>query len=135
MKKILIKLVLLVGACTNVQVEKQEPTPVKNIIEVSKAEYQLTNIFPGQGLTLGFDEQGRIFGYSGLNRFFGKAEIIDGNIKVLTLASTRMGGSREALIREDQYLKLLESMKTIQIDKGQLILSNEKGEKLIYIGE
>lgn len=135
MKKILILLVLLVGACTNVQVEKQEPTPVKNIIEVSKAEYQLTNIFLGQGLTLGFDEQGRIFGYSGLNRFFGKAEIIDGNIKVLTLASTRMGGSREALIREDQYLKLLESMKTIQIDKGQLILSNEKGEKLIYIGE
>lgn len=29
----------------------------------------LINIFPGQGLTVGFDEAGRIFGYSGLNRF------------------------------------------------------------------
>lgn len=137
MKKVLILLsmLMLVGACTNVKVEEKKPILIKNVVEVSNVEYQLANIFPNQGLTLGFDEQGRIFGYSGLNRFFGKAEIIDGNIKVLALASTRMGGAREALVREDQYLRLLESMTAIKKENGQLILSNEKGEQLIYTGE
>lgn len=51
------------------------------------------------------------------------------------LASTRMGGSREALIREDQYLTLLKSMTTITKKENNLILSNEKGEQLIFQGK
>lgn len=47
-------------------------------------------------------------------------------------ASTRMGGSREALIREDQYLTLFKSMTTTTKKKNSLILSNEKGETTYF---
>ena len=132
MKKLLILLsmVILVGACTNVQ--PQGPVLVTNVAEVSEKEYELENLFTGEGLTLGFDKEGRIFGYSGLNRYFGKVEIDGGNIKVLALASTKMGGTREALVREDQYLSLLHSVTKIQEEKGKLILSNDRLEQLIF---
>lgn len=134
MKKFLSLVAILVtlGACTNIQEKKVLPEPVMTINEVANVEYQLENIFPNQGLTLGFDNENRIFGYSGLNRFFGKTEIENGNIKVDPLASTRMGGAKEALIREDQYLSLLKSMTKIQIENGKLILTNDKGEQLIF---
>ena len=138
MKKIVILMVMmisLVGCCTLQENRSNSPQIVGNVAEVSNIEYNLTNIFPGQGLTVGFDEAGRIFGYSGLNRFFGKAEISNGNIKVDPLASTKMGGSREALIREDQYLTLLKSMTKINKKGKELILSNEKGEQLIFLGK
>lgn len=138
MKKIVILMVMmisLVGCCTLQENRNNSPKIVNKVAEVANIEYNLTNIFPGQGLTVGFDEAGRIFGYSGLNRFFGKAEISNGNIKVDPLASTRMGGSREALIREDQYLTLLKSMTKINKKGKELILSNEKGEQLIFLGK
>ncbi len=138
MKKIVILMTMIVSliGCSNLQEsQKNSPQGVSSVVEVIDVEYTLTNIFPGQGLTVGFDEAGRIFGYSGLNRFFGKAEIKDGTIKVEPLASTRMGGAREALIREDQYLTLLKSMTQITKKGNQLILSNEKGEQLIFVGK
>ena len=110
MKKIAILMTMIISlvGCSNLQEKpKDVPQNVSSSLEISNVEYTLINIFPGQGLTVGFDEAGRIFGYSGLNRFFGKVEIKDGKMVVDPLASTRMGGSREALIREDQYLTLL----------------------------
>jgi heat shock protein HslJ len=136
MKKTLIfvTVILAMIGCTNLQSSKQNyPQYVNSIIEISNKEYELINIFSNQGLTLGFDEQGRIFGYSGLNRFFGKVQIKNGVMEVEALASTRMGGSREALIREDQYLSLLKSMTKVEQKNGELVLSNEKGEQLIFI--
>ncbi|WP_291256824.1 META domain-containing protein [Fusobacterium sp.] len=132
MKKaiILLSMIVLVGACTNIQ--PQGPVQVDSVKEIVEKEYELVNLFPGQGLTVGFDEEGRIFGYSGLNRFFGKVEISNGNIVVTDLASTRMGGPKEDLIREDQYLSLLKGMKKIEQENGQLVLTNEKEEKLIF---
>lgn len=134
MKKFFIVLSTLffISACTNLQKNETQTQPVLEVSEVANTEYELTNIFPNQGLTLGFDNQNRIFGYSGLNRFFGKANIENGSIKIEQLASTRMGGGRDALIREDQYLNLLRSMTTIQKENNQLILSNYNGEKLIF---
>lgn len=138
MKKIVILMTMVISliGCSNLQEsQKNSPQGVSSVVEVIDVEYTLTNIFPGQGLTVGFDEAGRIFGYSGLNRFFGKAEIKDGVITVEPLASTRMGGSREDLIREDQYLTLLKSMTKIEKKGKELILSNEKGEQLIFVGK
>lgn len=135
MKKIAILMTIVISllGCTNLQEKKQDPSQnVNTVLEVANVGYNLVNIFPNQGLTVGFDEAGRIFGYSGLNRFFGKAEIRDGGIKIDPLASTRMGGAREALIREDQYLSLLKSMTKITMENNQLILTNENGEQLIF---
>lgn len=138
MKKIAILMTMIISlvGCSNLQEKpKDVPQNVSSSLEISNVEYTLINIFPGQGLTVGFDEAGRIFGYSGLNIFFGKVEIKDGKMVVDPLASTRMGGSREALIREDQYLTLLKSMTTITKKENSLILSNEKGEQLIFQGK
>ena len=138
MKKIVILITMIVSliGCSNLQEnQKNSPQAVSSVVEIMGIEYTLTNIFPGQGLTVGFDEAGRIFGYSGLNRFFGEVKIKDGAIKVERLASTRMGGSREALIREDQYLTLLKNMTQINKKENELILSNENGEQLIFIGK
>lgn len=130
---ILITMVISLVGCTTLQETKvNSPQVVANVTEVTNIEYNLINIFPGQGLTVGFDDAGRIFGYSGLNRYFGKADIKDGRIVVDPLASTKMGGSREALIREDQFLTLLKSMTKISKTEDKLILTNTKGEQLIF---
>lgn len=130
---ILITMVISLMGCTTLQETKVDsPQVVANVTEVTNIEYNLINIFPGQGLTVGFDDAGRIFGYSGLNRYFGKADIKDGRIVVDPLASTKMGGSREALIREDQFLTLLKSMTKISKTGDKLILTNTKGEQLIF---
>lgn len=130
---ILITMVISLVGCTTLQETKVDsPQVVANVTEVTNIEYNLINIFPGQGLTVGFDDAGRIFGYSGLNRYFGKADIKDGRIVVDPLASTKMGGAREALIREDQFLTLLKSMTKISKTGDKLILTNTKGEQLIF---
>ncbi|MBR8701340.1 hypothetical protein IX317_001227 [Fusobacterium sp. DD29] len=135
MKKILIlaSMVFLFASCTELQVasKKQEPKSV-TLAEIDKNDYVLTNLYPEKGMTLGFDAQGRIFGYSGLNRFFGKATVFNGNIKIENLATTRMSGPRDAMIAEAQYLAMLNDMTKISFDKDKLVLSNEKGEILIY---
>ena len=91
-----------------------------------------TNIFPEANLTLGFDNEGRIFGFSGINRYFGKADINNGAIVVEPLATTKMAGPQDRMIIEDQYLTILKSAKTIEIKNDSLILTNERGETLIF---
>ena len=135
MKKVIILITMmisLVGCATLQETKVDSPQAVESVVEVTNIEYNLINIFPGQGLTVGFDDAGRIFGYSGLNRYFGKADIKDGRIVVDPLAPTKMGGSREALIREDQFLTLLKSMTKISKTGDKLILTNTKGEQLIF---
>ena len=134
MKNILmvIPFVFLLGACTNVSsVPKSQPQMVQ-LVDVTSNDYVLTNMYQGQGLTLGFDNDGRVFGYSGLNRFFGKADVRNGHLKIEQIGSTKMGGPQEALIREAQYMTMLENMTNIELKNDKLILSNDAGEILIF---
>lgn len=138
MKKILflVSILLVIGACTDLETRAQrEAGQVVSLQQISKKDYVLTNVFPNKGLTLGFDTEGRIFGYSGLNRFFGKAKIVGDTIKIEKLASTKMSGAQDAWIRENEYLTLLNSMTKIVMKKNVLILSNEKGETLEFVPE
>ena len=135
MKKFFIFLaaaVMLTG-CTAGPRRDADLTPETVSIEtVADKEYVLTNQFVGENLTLGFDKEGRIFGFAGINRFFGKATIVNGTITIDALGTTRMAGPREKMIIEDQYLTLLKSAKTISIEKDALILTNEREESLIF---
>lgn len=135
MKKFLIFLTaaLMLTGCTSTSRKDVDLTPPLVSIEtVADKEYILTNHFPEDNLTLGFDKEGRIFGFSGINRFFGKAVVVDGTITVGPLATTRMGGPREKMIVEDQYLTLLKSAKTIVVEGDTLILTNDREENLIF---
>lgn len=134
MKKVFIFLtaVVFLAGCSSTPKKSNVPTPVASIQVVSEGEYILTNLFPEANLTLGFDEEGRIFGFSGINRYFGKVDINNGTILVEPLATTRMAGPKEKMIIEDQYLTILKSTKTIEIKNDSLILTNERGETLIF---
>lgn len=135
MKKFFIFLTaaIVLTGCTSTPRRDIDLTPAVVTIEaVAGNEYVLTNRFAENNLTLGFDKEGRIFGFAGINRFFGKATITDGTIVVDALATTRMAGPRELMIVEDQYLTLLKSAKTITIEGNTLILTNEKEENLIF---
>lgn len=135
MKKFFIFLTaaIVLTGCTSTPRRDIDLTPAVVTIEaVAGNEYVLTNRFAENNLTLGFDKEGRIFGFAGINRFFGKATIADGTIVVDALATTRMAGPRELMIVEDQYLTLLKSAKTITIEGNTLILTNEKEENLIF---
>lgn len=138
MKKILflVSILLVIGACTDIETrEQREAGQIVSLQQISKKDYVLTNIFPNQGLTLGFDTEGRIFGYSGINRFFGKVKIVGDTFKNEKLATTKMSGPQEAWIRENEYLTMLDSMTKIVMKKNILILSNEKGETLEFAPE
>lgn len=134
MKNILmvIPFVFLLGACTNVNSVPKSQHQMVQLADVTSNDYVLTNMYQGQGLTLGFDNAGRVFGYSGLNRFFGKADVRNGHLKIEQLASTKMGGPHEAMIREAQYMSMLGNMTNIEVKNEKLILSNDAGEILIF---
>ncbi|BBA51756.1 hypothetical protein FV113G1_21060 [Fusobacterium varium] len=134
MKKIFIflaTLILLVG-CSSAPVKVEVPVEV-SLENVAGNEYVLTNLFVENNLTIGFDKEGRIFGFAGINRFFGKADIDNGTINIGALATTRMAGPRDKMIVEDQYLTLLKNAKTIKKDGYKLILTNAKEEEMIFI--
>lgn len=134
MKKIFIFLatLMLLAGCSSTLVKVEVPLEV-SLENVAGNEYVLTNLFAENNLTIGFDKDGRIFGFAGINRFFGKADINDGNINIGALATTRMGGPRDKMIVEDQYLTLLKSAKTIKKDGNNLILTNDKADEMIFI--
>lgn len=136
MKKILIIIpfLLMIGGCNNL--ENREVLNIPKFLtlkDVSKSDYVLTNIFPNQDVTLGFNENGRIFGYSGMNRYFGKAQINGNNINIEVIGTTRMSGTDAQLITETVYLDLLKTMKEIELKDNKLILMNDKGETLEFI--
>lgn len=128
----MIPFLLMVGACNNLEPQVEVPKVI-SIKDVSKEDYVLVNKFQTKGLTLGFDSEGRVFGYSGLNRYFGKVVIDGDNIKIDPLATTRMAGSEEEFITENVYLTLLMSMNKIDLQGDKLILTNEKGETLEFL--
>lgn len=134
MKKIFIFLatLMLLAGCSSTPVKVEVPVEV-SLENVAGNEYVLTNLFVENNLTIGFDKDGRIFGFAGINRFFGKADINDGNINIGALATTRMGGPRDKMIVEDQYLTLLKNAKTIKKNGNNLILTNDKAEEMIFI--
>ena len=134
MKKIFIFLatLMLLAGCSSTPVKVEVPVEV-SLENVAGNEYVLTNLFAENNLTIGFDKDGRIFGFAGINRFFGKADINVGNINIGALATTRMGGPRDKMIVEDQYLTLLKSAKTIKKDGNNLILTNDKADEMIFI--
>lgn len=134
MKKIFIFLatLMLLAGCSSTPVKVEVPVEV-SLENVAGNEYVLTNLFVENNLTIGFDKDGRIFGFAGINRFFGKADINDGNINIGALATTRMGGPRDKMIVEDQYLTLLKNAKIIKKNGNNLILTNDKAEEMIFI--
>ncbi len=83
-------------------------------------------------ITLSFNENG-INGNSGINNYFGDYEIVNNNIKVGPLGSTRMAGPENLMKVEREFLELLGNSKKVKLsDQKTLILTTDKGKTLIF---
>lgn len=101
--------------------------------ELQGKEFKMTSPHTGVGITLGFDIRGRVYGSTGLNRFWGEAQIQNGKVKFDKLESTAHNkGSQEQRITEVKYLTVLKDINSVVLKGEELILSTPFDEKLIF---
>lgn len=135
MKKILVMvgILMMLGACNSANTYHTTRTDkIVRIEDVSNTDYLLTTVFPNKGITLGFNTDKRVFGYTGLNRYFGKVAINGDFIVMDSISTTKMSGTQDQFITENLYLTMLKSMRKIEVKNGKIILSNPKGETLEF---
>ncbi|NME35492.1 META domain-containing protein [Fusobacterium sp. FSA-380-WT-3A] len=127
MKKIFLGLLFLLSlmGCTNSMIGKNENLVGKQyalVQQVEAKDYQIT---------LNFAEN-NFFGFAGVNNYFGKYEIQDKKITFGAIGRTMMAGPQEIMKVEDDFLSKIEKAVSYEISKEGLILTTDKGEKLIF---
>lgn len=116
------------------KVKEVNTVVISSYEEVLGREYQMTAPFTGN-LTLGFDVRGRIYGSTGLNRFWGEAGVQNGKIKISDVYTTENKGVQEQRILQVKYLTLLKDAESIHLEgvEGEtLVLTTPFQEKLIF---
>lgn len=136
-KKWMIIMVLLFSLCSihsiaAKPVKEVEKTVVLSYQELLGREYKMISPFGGNKITLGFDIRNRIYGYTGLNRFWGQAQLENGKLKVGEVFTTEHKGVQEQRILQVKYLTLLKDSDSIYFEGENLVLSTPFQEKLIF---
>lgn len=91
---------------------------------IAGRDYSLTAKLP----TIQIDQEGKVSGFSSVNRYFGKMDIDDrGSITWSPLGSTRMAGPEDLMQQEDAFLKALAKTTQGQRKEKHLILQNKEG--------
>lgn len=72
-------------------------------------------------ITLGFSED-RVYGFTGVNRYFGLYKLIDNKLIIDTIGSTKMAGSNSEIIEEVKFLTLIKDNKKVTLKDNYLIL-------------
>lgn len=135
MKKSLIILTLagaLLGGCTALEKTSETAEKVNNVTQtaqtmlninsISGVEYTLEN----SDITITFDNT-KIYGFSGVNRYFGTVKVQGNNITIENVASTMMAGPQNKMEEESNYLKALAEMTSMTIgDKTITLTGNGK---------
>ena len=75
--------------------------------------------------TLGFDEEGRVSGSAGCNRFFGTLSLEGDRVSVGPLGSTRMMCAPPVMEQEQRYFQALEGARRLE----------RRGDVLLFYGE
>lgn len=102
-----------------------------DIKKIEKQEFQLANKYEDIGMTIAF-EDGRIYGFSGINRYFGTASINDKKIEILNVASTMMAGPEDRMNAEQGFLRLLNDANTIEMKEEAVVITTNGNEQLIF---
>jgi len=88
----------------------------------------------GKPPSLHIAEDGRVSGFSGVNRFAGTTEIAalrEGKLALTPLAVTRMAGPPAAMDLENRFLTALEQARSFRIDGDALRLAAVDGKDLL----
>lgn len=79
---------------------------------------------------------GKLFGFAGVNRFFGAYEAAPGGtIEIGAVGSTRMAGAPDLMNFEDTFLKWLGSASRYSVESGKVTLLTRFGTMELVAGE
>ena len=115
-------LLILAGGCRQKQSEvKLTDHPWRlTALNVDKKDV----VLPKDTITVEFDTTGRVAGFSGCNRYFGKySSASDKNLNIEVVGSTM--AMCPDIETEDQFIRVLDNSTTFSIEKGVLTVSDE----------
>lgn len=107
-------------------------------------EWQLSSYSDGNAVvsgqdintvTLKFDHNGNLAGFSGVNTYFGSYKLVGTIISIGPLASTKMAGPEPLMALETVYLNLLESVTGVILTCDSLSLTDKDGKVVLVFGK
>ena len=147
MKKFLILGLVTVAltACTDVQVpfmssaktesssSTSSSTPVFASLkeQLNGREFMIVTDGYNKQVSIGFKGD-RVYGFSGINRYFGNYQISGGKFVFDDFGLTQMAGSEEEMTKELQFLDLLRKNKSIKLSGDTLTLVSTEGIELVF---
>ena len=145
MKKFLILGIVAVAltACTDVKVPfmssaKTESSSSSSTSVFASLKEQLNGreffiVTDGYNKKASIGFQGdRVYGFSGINRYFGDYQVSGGKLVFGEFGLTRMGGSQDEMTKELQFLDLLKKNKSVKLSGGTLTLISTEGIELVF---
>ena len=145
MKKFLILGIVAVAltACTDVKVPfmssaKTESSSSSSTSVFASLKEQLNGreffiVTDGYNKKTSIGFQGdRVYGFSGINRYFGDYQVSGGKLVFGEFGLTRMGGSQDEMTKELQFLDLLKNNKSVKLSGGTLTLISNEGIELVF---
>lgn len=145
MKKFLILGIVAVAltACTDVKVPfmssaKTESSSSSSTSIFASLKEQLNGreffiVTDGYNKKASIGFQGdRVYGFSGINRYFGDYQVSGGKLVFGEFGLTRMGGSQDEMTKELQFLDLLKNNKSVKLSGGALTLISNEGIELVF---
>ena len=145
MKKFLILGIVAVAltACTDVKVPfmssaKTESSSSSSTSVFASLKEQLNGreffiVTDGYNKKASIGFQGdRVYGFSGINRYFGNYQISGGKFIFSDFGLTQMAGSEEEMTKELQFLDLLKNNKSVKLSGGTLTLISNEGIELVF---
>ena len=145
MKKFLILGITAVAltACTDVNVpfmssaktesSTSSSTPVFASLkeQLNGREFVIVTEGFNKKASIGFQGD-RVYGFSGINRYFGDYQVSGGKLVFGEFGLTRMGGSQDEMTKELQFLDLLKNNKSVKLSGGTLTLISNEGIELVF---
>ena len=145
MKKFLILGIVAVAltACTDVKVPfmssaKTESSSSSSTSVFASLKEQLNGreffiVTDGYNKKASIGFQGdRVYGFSGINRYFGDYQVSGGKLVFGEFGLTRMGGSQDEMTKELQFFDLLKNNKSVKLSGGTLTLISNEGIELVF---
>ena len=146
MKKFLILGLVTVAltACTDVQVPfmssaKTESSSSSSSTSVFASLKEQLNGREFVIVTEGFNKKAsigfqgdRVYGFSGINRYFGDYQVSGGKLVFGEFGMSRQGASEEEMTKELQFLDLLKKNKSVKLSGGTLTLISTEGIELVF---
>lgn len=119
------------GLKTSTQIAKEEVKILKANEMVGREFIIETEEYKAKKLTIGFTKD-KIFGFSGINRYFSKYKISNNKLIIDNIGVTKVAGNKEKMVSELKFLSLLRDNKEIKLEGDYLILISNEGLELKF---